>query len=96
MRAEFHPAAERELAAAVALGESRGSGLGGELLTEAERLTELLCDTPNIGEPVDTRHRRFPMRRFPFAFIYRVDGELLRIIAVAHRRQRPGYWRDRE
>jgi hypothetical protein len=95
MRVEFHPAAEQELAAAVALGESRSSGLGGELLSEAERLAEFLCDTPNIGEPLDARHRRFPMRRFPFAFIYRVDGELLRIIALAHRRQRPGYWQGR-
>jgi hypothetical protein len=35
------------------------------------------------------------MHRFPFAFIYRIDGVLLRIIAVSHRRQRPGYWRGR-
>jgi hypothetical protein len=35
------------------------------------------------------------MRRFPFAFIYRVDADVLRIIALSHRRQRPGYWRGR-
>ena len=59
MKVEFHPAAEQELAAAVTLGEQRSSGLGGELLAE------VLCDTPNIGEAIDARHRRFPMRRFP-------------------------------
>lgn len=95
MKSEFHPAAEQELAAAVNLGEQRSAGLGGELLTEAVRIAELLCDAPSIGEPIDTRHRRFPMRRFPFAFIYRVDGDVLRVIAVSHRRQRPGYWRGR-
>lgn len=95
MKAEFHPAAEQELAAAVNLGEQRSAGLGAELLTEAERVGELLCEAPNIGEPIDARHRRFPMRRFPFAFIYRIDGDVVRVVAVAHRRQRPGYWRGR-
>ena len=28
--------------------------------------------------------------------IYRVDGDLIRILAVAHLRQLPGYWRSRE
>jgi len=95
MKSEFHPAAEQELAAAVNLGEQRSAGLGGELLMEAERIAELLCEAPNIGEPIDARHRRFPMRRFPFAIIYRVDGDVLRVIALSHRRQRPGYWRGR-
>ena len=95
MKVEFHPAAEQELVAAVTLGEQRSSGLGGELLAEAQRIAELLCDTPNIGEAIDARHRRFPMRRFPFALIYRIDADLLRVIALSHRRQRPGYWRDR-
>ncbi len=95
MKPEFHPAAEQELAAAVNLGEQRSAGLGAELLMEAERVAELLGDALNIGEPLDARHRRFPMRRFPFAFIYRIDGDVLRIVAVAHRRQRPRSWRGR-
>ena len=65
MKVEFHPAAEQELAAAVTLGEQRSAGLGRELIAEAQRIAELLCDTPNIGEAIDARHRRFPMRRFP-------------------------------
>jgi plasmid stabilization system protein ParE len=95
MKVGFHPAAEQELAAAVALGEARGLGLGLEFLAEAKRVTELLCDTPRIGEPLDALHRRFPLRRFPLALIYRIDGEVLYVVAVAHRRQRPGYWQGR-
>jgi hypothetical protein len=95
MRAEFHPAAEQELAAAVVLGELRGTGLGAELLSEAQRISELLCGSPGIGEALDAQHRRFPLRRFPFALIYHLDGEVLHIIAVSHRRQKPGYWRGR-
>jgi plasmid stabilization system protein ParE len=92
----FHPEAEREVAAALKVGEERGFGLGRELVQEIRRVSALLCDVPHIGEPLDPRHRRFPLRKFPFGLIYRVDGDLLRIIAIAHRRQRPGYWRGRE
>ena len=69
--------------------------LGAELLIEVRRIVALLCDTPNIGEPLDFHRRRFPLRRFPFGLIYRVEGDTLRILALAHRRQRPGFWRGR-
>ena len=38
MKVEFHPAAEQELVAAVTLGEQRSTGLGGELIAEAQRI----------------------------------------------------------
>jgi hypothetical protein len=95
MKPEFHPAAEGELAAAVEVGEARASGLGAELLHEVRRVVALLCELPDIGELLDAHHRRFPLKRFPFALMYRVDGSRLLILAIAHRRQRPGYWRER-
>jgi toxin ParE1/3/4 len=96
MIARFHRAAERELAAAMEVGEERGTGLGDDLLDEVERVVALLCEFPDLGERLDDKRRRFPLRRFPFGIIFRVDGETLRILAVAHRRQRPGYWRKRK
>ncbi len=95
MTPEFHPAADEELAVAVKVGETRGSGLGRALIQEIRRVTTLLCTTPNIGERLDREFRRFPLRKFPFGLIYRVDGGRIRILAIAHRRQRPGYWRGR-
>lgn len=95
MIARFHRAAESELSAAMEAGEERGSGLGEELLEEVERAVALLCELPDIGQPLDDRRRRIPLRRFPFGIIYRVQGDTLRILALAHRRQRPGYWRKR-
>ena len=52
MRPEFHPAAAEELTAAVQAYEERVLGLGRDLRLEAQRVTELLCITPNIGEPL--------------------------------------------
>jgi hypothetical protein len=92
---EFHPAAADELAAAVGVGEERSSGLGPSLLAETRRVAALLCEMPELGQRLDGRHRRFPLRRFPYGLIFRVDGDRSRVIALAHRRQEPGYWRNR-
>jgi hypothetical protein len=35
------------------------------------------------------------VRRFPFALIYRQLTGGIEILAVAHVRRRPSYWRDR-
>ena len=96
MTPRFHRAAEVELLAAMRTGEIRAPGLGRELLNEVERVVALLCDLPEVGERLDDRRRRFPLQRFPYGVIYRVAGDALRILAIAHRRQRPGYWRERE
>ncbi|MGH8286941.1 MAG: type II toxin-antitoxin system RelE/ParE family toxin [Steroidobacteraceae bacterium] len=87
MKVEFLPAADRELRAAAVYYERRIRGL--------ERVCALLSDRSALGSRLDALHRRIPLRRFPFALIYRVDAEALRIVAVADRRRRPGYWDKR-
>lgn len=96
MTPRFHLAAEEELAAAMNAGEARGAGLGRELLREVQRVTELLCKFPDIGEKLNSHRRRFTLTRFPFGVIFRVEGDTLRILAIAHRRQRPRYWHARQ
>jgi toxin ParE1/3/4 len=95
MTPEFHPAAELELVAAVMAGEEIATGLGAELNAETQRLISLLCELPRIGTPLGAGYRRFPLTRFPYALIYRTDGARLQVVAVAHRRKRPNYWRSR-
>ena len=38
------------------------------------------------------RHRACRVIGFPYQLIYRVEGDVLVIVAVAHTSQRPGYW----
>jgi hypothetical protein len=35
------------------------------------------------------------LRRFPYLIVFREGMEGIEIVAVAHGRRRPGYWRDR-
>jgi len=39
--------------------------------------------------------RRIVLKRFPFSVIYRLLEGQLQIVAVAHHKRRPGYWRTR-
>ena len=39
--------------------------------------------------------RRYLMRRYPFVIVYRVAVDRIEIMAVAHGRQKPGYWKGR-
>ena len=39
--------------------------------------------------------RRYVLRRFPYAVGYQVFDEHIEVMAVAHTRRRPGYWRGR-
>ena len=41
------------------------------------------------------RDQKYLFRRFPFTVIYRVTETTIQIIAVAHGRRRPSYWRTR-
>ena len=46
---------------------------------------------------VDYLHgtRRYLMRRFPYLVVYRATPDKLQVIAVAHGKRKPGYWRNR-
>jgi plasmid stabilization system protein ParE len=39
--------------------------------------------------------RRFFLRHFPFAIVYRELPSTIQIVAVAHGHRRPGYWKKR-
>ncbi|MHB0958931.1 MAG: hypothetical protein ACYC0X_26630 [Pirellulaceae bacterium] len=38
---------------------------------------------------------RYLMKRFPFVVIYRVTTDRIEIVAIAHGRRKPGYWKRR-
>jgi len=54
-----------------------------------------------VAEPkrfasMDGVHRECPVQRFPFRIVYRLVEDRALVVAIAHARRRPGYWRDRE
>ena len=91
------PASE-ELAAAVRWYEFQRTGLGSEFLEAVIAAVSQIESNPEIGIPVrdDPRTRRLLMVRFPFQVVYRLRGPEIVIVAFAHAKRRPGYWRQRK
>ena len=95
MKAGFHPRASEEIVETTAYYEGEVPGLGDRFIAEVERIVEVLCDQPNIGQSVGEELRRIILARFPYSLIYSIESERIWVIAVAHHRRRPGYWHER-
>jgi plasmid stabilization system protein ParE len=89
-------AAEAELAEAADFYlREAGATVSRVFLAEFERAVALIADQPAIGAPWRASIRRLPLRRFPYSVLYEVRGAEIRLIAVAHQRRKPGFWRGR-
>lgn len=75
--------------------EARVTGLGDDFLDEFERCVERIVSYPESGQRCYEYFRRLLVPRFPFSVIYELLPEGILIVAVAHQRRRPGYWRER-
>ncbi len=91
----FLPEAEREMIEAASHYQSQAPGLGLDYLSEIERAVKAIAESPDTWPVIEGELRRRLVRRFPFGLLYRIDPEEVVIIAVAHLRKRPGYWRER-
>ncbi len=69
--------------------------LGDDFARDLERSIGWVVSQPLAWAGIGRRARRRLLNRFPYAVIYRVEPELIRVVAVMHERQRPGYWRSR-
>ncbi len=89
------PAAE-ELADAVGWYEDRRAGLGSEFFDAVVRTLNRIAETPEAGSPFsDLEARRMLVAGFPYQVVYRIEPDDIRVIAFAHLKRRPGFWRDR-
>jgi plasmid stabilization system protein ParE len=91
----FLTPAEEELTEASGFYEAAASRLGVDFLEEVQRVVDVLCQHPKFGVPVGQSLRRTVLDRFPFSIIYAVEENRIVVVAVAHQKRRPDYWRSR-
>ena len=91
----FLPPAEDEMTDASGFYESASVGLGLDFLDDLQRVLDMLREHPGLGRPVGRGLRRAVLRRFPFSLIYAEEPDAILVVAVAHQKRRPGYWRER-
>jgi len=90
------PEAEAELADAVSFcSEHFGRAAAKDFLKTFESKVRLISEFPGVGTATPKGRRLFPIGRYPFSVLYRVDENVILIGAVAHHSRRPGYWKKR-
>lgn len=96
MRVRTLTPAREEFLEAVAFYSAETPRLGTEFIDEFEHALDLITSNPRLGTPFEEDTRRKLLRRFPFQIVYEVHTDHILVVAVAHERQRPGYWRNRQ
>ena len=96
MKLRFLTPARRELMRAAAWYDTQSAGLGDRLLDSVRVGLRAIREFPNAHPPLDKWYRRFLLDTFPFSLVYRIEPDEIVIVAVAHAKRRPGYWRRRE
>ena len=91
----FHPAAWEEFEAADDWYAERSPDASLGFLSAIADALDNIRSAPRRWPPYLFRTRRFVLQRFPFSVIYLDDPDMVRIVAVAHAKRKPGYWRRR-
>jgi plasmid stabilization system protein ParE len=91
----IHSAAWREFEESDEWYLARSADSSVAFLSDVYEALEAIAQAPQRWPKYLYGTRRFVLRGFPFSIIYLDDPDVIRVIAVAHSRRRPGYWKDR-
>jgi plasmid stabilization system protein ParE len=100
LQVRFEDEADTEYRAAGRWYEGRRTGLGFEFFDAVDAAVGQVLALPRSGErvprmPAELPVRRLAVKRFPYRVVYLETPPELRILAIAHDRRRPGYWKSR-
>jgi hypothetical protein len=97
---EFHPEAMAELLADADWYAERDVVLGERFELAVRIAIDAVLDAPNTwatwpGWKREPTVRSKGVTGFPYRVVYLVGTDVVVIVAVAHAKRRPGYWRER-
>ena len=93
MQLTVHPIAALELDAALQWSQATfGDRTAARLRQRFEQAGQMLIREPMLGAHESGPIRKLPLRKFPYTLVYRVDGEVITVVALAHQSRKPGYW----
>jgi plasmid stabilization system protein ParE len=91
----LHPDAITEAKAAYEWYAERNPAAADAFISELDHAISQIQTGPERWTMHLHGTRKFLLRRFPYGVIYRITESAIQVIAVAHGRRRPGYWKSR-
>ena len=95
MRLWIHSGAKRDVAEAAYYYESQKDRLGEQFADEVQETFRQLVEVTCAGPEFFPGHRFRVTRKFRYVVIYRVEGDLIRVMAVAHPHRDLSSWQHR-
>ncbi len=95
MKVEFLSEADEEFREAARYYESEAAGVGLSFITAVHKGVAEIVDLPLAAQVIRAGIRKKVLRHFPYNLFYAIEADTLVIVAVAHQRRRPNYWRVR-
>ena len=93
--ASFHPEAVAEFDAAADWYAVRSEQAADDFVRAVHEAISAIEIRPSLWVEYLYGTRRYVLRHFPFVIVYLLNESKIMIVAVAHGRRRPGYWKKR-
>jgi plasmid stabilization system protein ParE len=94
-RIQFHPEAIAEASAAFQWYRQRSPSAAEAFVSEIDRVINKISESPERYPRYVGNTYRALLRHFPFSIVYRESSREIMVIAIAHGKRRPGYWKNR-
>ena len=95
MKIEFLSEADEEFREAARYYESEAAGVGIAFIAAVHKAVDKVIEFPLAAQIIRAGIRRTVLQHFSYNIFYAVEADTIVIIAVAHQRKRPNYWRGR-
>ena len=92
---QWHPEAMAEFGASAVFYEQRVAGLGTRFVRRVSEAVNQAAASPDLYRCFERKFRKVPIDQFPFVVVYRIGSVGIEIIAIAHGKRHPGYWKQR-
>ena len=92
----FLSEAEEEYIDAIRWYSKINTTLAAKLIEDFNKVISRICVNPS-AQPIYFKHyHKLNLENFPFKIVYKVFDNIVLIVAIAHHKQKPKYWRKRK
>jgi len=95
VQVEFDPEAIDEAQEAFRWYSKRSQRAADNFVAELDVAIVRISEQPQLFAQYLHGTRRYLLRRYPYAVVFREQADLIQVVAVAHCKRRPGYWKSR-
>ena len=95
IRVELDPEAVAEAQEAFHWYAKRSQRAADRFIAELDAAVARIGEQPQLFACYLHGTRRCRLKRYPYAVVFREQADLIEVVAVAHCKRRPGYWKSR-